>query len=84
MLKIGHYLKLWADNYIEMGEVKGGNVALNYERVIVTSNYMPSKLWPDDRDLRFAIYRRFKFGAVTGEYPNFNFQSMENPMNLED
>ena len=84
MLKMGHYLKIWSDNYMEIGEVKGGSIALNYDRIIVTSNYMPKILWPSDRELRFAIYRRFRFGAITGNYPNFKFVGIDNPMNTED
>lgn len=37
---LGHYLKLWADPYGTLeGEVKGGKVALNFNRLWVTSNY---------------------------------------------
>jgi hypothetical protein len=37
--KLGHLLKLWSDSYSLHGEVKGGTIALNYKRLIITSNY---------------------------------------------
>jgi len=36
-------------------------VPLGYERFIITSNYMPSDLWPLDPVLVEAITRRFRF-----------------------
>lgn len=32
-------LKLWADSYALEGEIKGATIALNYSRLVVTSNY---------------------------------------------
>lgn len=56
---LGHYIKIWADKYKTIGEVKGGTVMLNYKRLIVTSNYTPEELFPDDRHMSDAIKRRF-------------------------
>lgn len=40
------HLKLWMDPwYNQPGETKGGMVALNYDRLYVTSNYGPKELW---------------------------------------
>lgn len=37
---LAHYLKLWGDPYGYLdGEVKGSKVALNYQRLWITSNY---------------------------------------------
>jgi len=58
--KLGHYLKIWADKYSCTGEVKGATVNLQHEAFVVTSNYHPSTLWPDDDELCKAICRRFK------------------------
>lgn len=57
---LGHYLKIWADKWACSGEIKGGTVNLVHEKFIVTSNYTPSDLWPDDDEMRKAIERRFE------------------------
>lgn len=57
---LGHYLKIWADKWSCSGEVKGGTVNLLHDKFIVTSNYHPSDLWPDDKNMADAIIRRFK------------------------
>lgn len=58
---LGHYLKIWTDHYDCYGEIKGGTVALNHKRFVVTSNYEPEDLWPNDKVLCEAIRRRFRF-----------------------
>lgn len=58
---LGHYLKIWADKWACTGEVKGGQVNLTHKRFVVTSNYMPMDLWPEDDEMRNAIERRFEF-----------------------
>lgn len=57
---LGHYLKIWTDKWSCRGEVKGGTINLVHEKFIITSNYLPSELWPDDSVLVDAIVRRFK------------------------
>lgn len=57
---LGHHLKIWADKYACSGEFKGGTVHLRHEVFIVTSNYTPDQLWPDDPIMAAAIKRRFK------------------------
>lgn len=65
---LGHYLKLWADNYPVTGEVKGGTIPLMHKRIIITSQYLISDLWKDHKEMREAIQRRFKTVTVTGSF----------------
>lgn len=65
---LGHYLKIWADKWACSGEIKGGTVNLVHEKIIVTSNYMPSELWPEDDEMRKAIERRFEFKEMLIKY----------------
>lgn len=59
---LGHLLKIWADKWEAFAEIKGAQVALNYERFIITSNYHPDEIWPpeEDKALNAAITRRFE------------------------
>jgi len=59
---LSHYLKIWADRYAILGEIKGGQVPLAYERFYITSNHHPSELFTamEDPQLLAAIERRFK------------------------
>jgi hypothetical protein len=57
---LGHHLKIWADRYACTGEIKGAIIPLNYTKFIITSNYQPRDIWPDDQVLCDAITRRFK------------------------
>ena len=77
---LSHYLKIWADNYVTQGEIKNGTIYLNFTKLIITSNYMPMGLWPNDKSLQFALYRRFKFISVHGQYPNFSPIDIPNPI----
>lgn len=54
-------LKIWADRYHCPGETKGGMIALNYTRFIVTSQYTPEEAFANinERD-KAALLRRFK------------------------
>lgn len=56
---LGHHLKIWADRYACTGEIKGAMIPLNFEKFIITSNYHPRDIWPDDVVLQEAIIRRF-------------------------
>ena len=44
---LGHYLKIWADRWEQTGEIKGGTIPLNFDRIIVTSNYAPADLFTE-------------------------------------
>jgi len=57
---LGHHLKIWTDRYACTGETKGGQIPLNYDKFIITSNYTPEQIWPEDPILVKAIRRRFK------------------------
>lgn len=58
--KLGHYLKIWADRYACTAEVKGSTVNLQHRVIVITSNYHPDTMWPDDEEMLLAIKRRFK------------------------
>ena len=57
---LGHYLKIWADNYRFNAEVKGGMLRPCYTVLLVTSNYTPDQIFTDDKELCDAIVARFK------------------------
>lgn len=68
--KLGHYLKIWGDNYACDGEVKGGTLPLKYKQMVITSNYKISQLWDKDPQMAAAIARRFKTYTVKGDFEN--------------
>lgn len=73
-----HNMKIWTDRYACTGEIKGGQVSLNYERFMVTSNYSPEDLLGhDDPVLLAAVRRRFKF--VRFDRHTFNTLCGESP-----
>lgn len=77
---MSHYIKIWADNYNHKGEIKNGVISLNFKKLIITSNYMPKGLWPNDLAIQYALYRRFKFISVHGTFPNFTPMDIPNPI----
>lgn len=54
-----HHMKIWADRYPFLGEVKGESFKIRPEQIIVTSNYHPRDIWTDEKDLE-PILRRFQ------------------------
>lgn len=56
---LAHHLKLWADRYPFIAEVKGSAVLIRPERIIVTSNYSVERIFENAEDAA-AIRRRFK------------------------
>lgn len=58
---IGAFLKTWADHYPFPAETKGDGMLIRPAKIIVTSNYTPEDIWPQDEELAKAVRRRFKF-----------------------
>jgi len=58
---MGHLLKLWADKYAFMAEVKGSSRLIRPEKLIITSNYSIDQLYSrlEDSALYEALKRRF-------------------------
>lgn len=67
---LSHHIKIWADRYACTGEIKGGTVPLMYSKFVITSNYTPAEIWPQDPVLVEAITRRFEMIHMEGD-PNY-------------
>lgn len=66
---LGHYLKIWSDNYIFNGEIKGGTIECSFNLLFVTSNFLIEDLF--ERTFSLAIKRRFiEINAI--DYINLN------------
>jgi len=62
---MGHLVKMLGDRYAFIAEVKGGQTMVRPKLCIVTSNYQPDHIWPDDKEMVAAISRRFCIICLT-------------------
>ena len=63
-VKYLYQVKTWSDRYPFPAETKNGNLGdIRPEKLVVTSNYHPSDIWPDDIELA-PLLRRFKIVLV--------------------
>lgn len=64
---LSQLLKIWADRYSFIGEVKGGTLRLRPKRILVTSNYTIQEIF-GDTVLAQAIARRFTEVCVDADF----------------
>lgn len=65
---LNHHMKIWADRYPFLAEIKGGARKIRPKIVIVTSNYSPEEIWHTDAELD-PILRRFKKVNFNKQFP---------------
>jgi len=61
-----HHLKIWADRYPFLCEIKTASTKARPKKIIVTSNYHPRDIWTEKTDLD-PILRRFQMVHFANE-----------------
>lgn len=64
----GGDMKRWLDRYIFPAQIKGGYLKIRPQKIIVTSQYLPSEIWDDDKTVD-AINRRVTIRDFTSLDP---------------
>lgn len=65
---LGHHLKLWADKWDFIAEMKGGSMRIRPKVFVVTSQYKISEIWNDVETIS-ALTRRFKYIHIANYFP---------------
>lgn len=77
---MGHNLKIWADCYSFIAEIKGGTIRPVITHFIITSQYLPGDIFCQGKDetkwdieLKQAIERRFKICTIDNNNNLINY-----------
>lgn len=60
---LGYHVKMWADKWSFVAEVKGSSLIIRPTTFIITSQYLPEAIWSDPQTVH-AVRRRFKIIEV--------------------
>ncbi|AJD07553.1 replication-associated protein [Sewage-associated circular DNA virus-29] len=57
---MGYHLKIWADRYSHLAEVKGSTIVVRPRKLVITSQYRIKDIWASEPATMSALLRRFK------------------------